>query len=41
MINGEDVIPDHDNKYVRIMLDYVQARKTDYLNNIPKVDVTN
>ena len=41
LINGEPVIPDHDNKYVRILLEYVQARKTDYLNNIPKVNVTN
>ena len=36
LINGEDVLPEHDNKYMRILLDYVQARKTDYHNNVPK-----
>ena len=40
LVNGEPVIPEHDNKYVRIMLDYVKARKEDYFNNIPKEDVT-
>ena len=41
LINGEPVtIAEHNNRYVKVLLKYVQDRKTDYYNNIPKVDVT-
>ena len=36
LINGEQVLPEHDTKYMRVLLDYVQARKDDYHNNVPK-----
>ena len=36
LINGEDVLPVHDLKYVHILLDYVNKRKNDYYANIPK-----
>jgi hypothetical protein len=36
LINGEDILPEHDLKYVHILVDYVNKRKTDYYGNIPK-----
>jgi len=38
LMNGEDLLPQHDNKYMRILVDYVEARRTDYQNNVPKYD---
>ena len=35
-INGEPVIPEHDVHYVRVLIDYIDARKKDYSGNIPK-----
>mgnify|MGYP001948625883 CR=1 FL=1 len=34
-MNGDDLLPEHDTKYVRAMCDYIEARKTDYANNVP------
>ena len=36
MINGDAILPEHDTKWMRILMKYIQARKTDYYNNIPK-----
>ena len=36
LMNGEDLLPEHDLKYVRVLLDYIEARKTDYYGNIPE-----
>ena len=35
LVNGEPVLPEHDNKYMRILLEYMKARKADYFGNIP------
>ena len=36
LMNGEDLLPEHDNKYMRILVEYVEARKNDYANNVPR-----
>ena len=36
LVNGEPIIPEHDNKYMNILMNYVEARKKDYHGNIPK-----
>ena len=36
LMNGEDLLPQHNNKYMNILMEYVQARKVDYFGNIPK-----
>ena len=36
LINGEDVLEEHQNKYMQILVDYVKARKTNYYDNVPK-----
>ena len=38
MINGDAVLPEHECKWLTIILKYIQARKTDYYNNIPQGD---
>ena len=35
LVNGEVVLPEHDNKYMRILMKYMIARKADYFNNVP------
>tara|TARA_B110000285_G_C14685552_1_gene406678 strand:+ start:169 stop:561 length:393 start_codon:yes stop_codon:yes gene_type:complete len=35
LINGEGVLPEHDNKYMRILLKYMNARRIDYHGNVP------
>ena len=35
-MNGEPLLPEHDNKYMNVLLDYIEARKVDYHGNIPK-----
>ena len=35
LINGEDILPEHDCKYMRVLVDYVDKRKKDYHGNIP------
>ena len=37
LVNGEDVLPEHDNKYMRILLKYMDARRTNYAGNVPDV----
>ena len=36
LINGEDILPEHNLKYVHLLVDYVDKRKSDYYANIPK-----
>ena len=36
-MNGDPLLPQHNNRYMNILMDYVVARKEDYANNIPKV----
>ena len=36
LINGEPIIEEHQNKWMGILMDYVNARKTDYYANVPK-----
>ena len=36
LVNGEPLLPEHDNKYMNILMGYVQARKSDYHANVPK-----
>ena len=36
LMNGDPLLPQHNNKYMNILMDYVQARKVDYFGNIPK-----
>ena len=36
LVNGEPIIPEHDNKYMNILMNYVEARKKDHHGNIPK-----
>ena len=38
MINGDPILPEHDTKWMKILMKYIEARKTDYYNNIPKDD---
>ena len=35
LLNGEPLLPEHDNKYMNILVDYVEARKDDYAGNVP------
>ena len=35
LINGEELLPEHDNKYMNLLVDYVERRKKDYHGNIP------
>ena len=37
LMNGDPLLPQHDNKYMNILMKYVEARKFDYANNIPKI----
>eukprot|EP00352_Strombidinopsis_acuminata_P004665 CAMPEP_0176349962 /NCGR_PEP_ID=MMETSP0126-20121128/9091_1 /TAXON_ID=141414 ORGANISM="Strombidinopsis acuminatum, Strain SPMC142" /NCGR_SAMPLE_ID=MMETSP0126 /ASSEMBLY_ACC=CAM_ASM_000229 /LENGTH=114 /DNA_ID=CAMNT_0017699681 /DNA_START=258 /DNA_END=602 /DNA_ORIENTATION=+ len=34
-VNGENLLDQHDTKYLRILKDYVLARKEDYYANVP------
>ena len=36
LLNGEPLLPEHDNKYMNILVDYVEARKDDYAGNVPR-----
>ena len=35
LVNGEPVQPEHECKYVTILVDYVKARKNNYSANVP------
>ena len=35
-MNGEDLLEEHDVHYMRVLVDYVEKRKTDYANNVPR-----
>ena len=35
LINGDMVQPEHDTKWMKVLLNYVDARKKDYYANIP------
>ena len=36
LVNGErPLAPEHDTKYMNIMCEYVELRKSDYKNNVP------
>ena len=39
LINGNPLDKEHDNKYMRVLVDYVAARKKDYRANVPHYDV--
>ena len=41
LMNGDVILPEHDNKYMNILVDYVELRKTDYKNNVPMHRLTN
>ena len=36
LMNGDDILPDHDNKYMNILMEYMESRKIDYASNVPK-----
>ena len=36
-MNGDPLLPQHNNRYMNILMNYVEARKHDYANNIPKI----
>ena len=36
LVNGEPVEPLHDGKYMRILKEYMNARKRNYAANVPK-----
>ena len=36
LMNGEELLPEHDNRYMNVLLQYIEARKKDYHGNIPK-----
>ncbi len=36
-MNGDPILPEHDKKYMRELVKYVHARKTDYKNNTPGI----
>ena len=36
LMNGEELLPEYDLKYMRLLVDYVEARKSDYANNVPR-----
>ena len=36
LLNGDPIEVEHDNKYMNILVSYVEARKTDYAANVPK-----
>ena len=36
LLNGEDLAEEHDLKYVKVLREYVEARKVDYHGNVPK-----
>ena len=36
LMNGEPLLEEHDNKYMKILVQYVEDRKTDYAANVPK-----
>ena len=40
LMNGDSILPEHDNKYINILVDYVEARKTDYAANVPASRLT-
>ena len=35
LMNGEALEPEHDTKYMNILVEYVGLRKSDYSNNVP------
>ena len=37
LMNGDPLLPEHDRKYMRAMVQYVEARKTDYAKNTPGI----
>ena len=40
LLNGEPLKEeDAQNKYLAVLIDYIDARKTDYASNVPKVQV--
>ena len=36
LMNGEDILPEHDNKYMNVLVNYIEARKHDYVGNVPE-----
>ena len=36
LVEGQKILPEHDTKYMRILMLYVAARKSDYHGNVPK-----
>ena len=36
-MNGDALQPEHDNKYMRILKQYVEDRKRDYKANVPQL----
>ena len=40
-MNGEDLMPEHDNHYMRTLCNYVELRKSDYANNVPRSRLIN
>ena len=40
-MNGDDILPEHDNKYMNILMEYMEARKTDYASNVPNSRINN
>ena len=35
LMNGDDILPEHNNKYMNILVDYMENRKIDYASNVP------
>ena len=36
LMNGDSILPEHDNKYMNILVRYIDARMEDYVQNVPK-----
>ena len=36
LMNGDSILPEHDNKYMNILVNYIDARMADYAQNVPK-----
>lgn len=37
LMNGDPLLPEHDKKYMRELVNYVHARRNDYKNNTPGI----
>ena len=35
LMNGDSILPEHDNHYINTLVDYIEARKVDYASNVP------